>query len=288
MLRAPGEGVQGPLVLLSPREHSQFGRRAARHLPTPDGPERAFAQRTRDQWPWFWGPSPLRIVAASTQSGSMERIQVVLGDGQALFREGTRALLEADGDVEVVGQAGDGRAAVEFVEARRPNLLITEIDLPELDGIAVTRRVKECHPTVGVLILTVHEDEPSVFAALEADVDGYLLKDIEAGRLRQAVRDVHAGETVLHPTIAGQVLQRFRSNRDATQPTADQLTAPERAVLLLASRGLTNREIAQELHVSTRTVQQRLSVAFERLNARSRTEAAIRALQEGIFTLADL
>jgi DNA-binding NarL/FixJ family response regulator len=218
----------------------------------------------------------------------MERIQVVLGDGQALFREGTRALLEADGDVEVVGQAGDGRAAVEFVEARRPNLLITEIDLPELDGIAVTRRVKECHPTVGVLILTVHEDEPFVFAALEADVDGYLLKDIEAGRLRQAVRDVHAGETVLHPTIAGQVLQRFRSNRDATQPTADQLTAPERAVLLLASRGLTNREIAQELHVSTRTVQQRLSVAFERLNARSRTEAAIRALQEGIFTLADL
>ncbi len=217
----------------------------------------------------------------------MSTIRVALIDDHTLFREGTRELLERDGDVEVVGEAADGRAGIELVETLVPDLALIDMEMPEVGGIELTRHIKDAQPDVSVVALTVHDEEPLAFAVLEAGADGYLLKDVDARELLDAVHRVHAGESVLHPVIVRQVLARVREGGD--RPPVDRgLTADERQVLLLATRGMTNREIADELCVSPRTVQQRLTRVFAELKVGSRTEAAIRALQNGLFTLEDL
>jgi DNA-binding NarL/FixJ family response regulator len=226
-------------------------------------------------------------VPRRTTLTGMEPIRVALFDDHTLFRQGTRGLLERDGQVTVVAEAGDGREALELLETVRPDVVVVDIEMPEVGGIEVTRRVKERDPSIGVLVLSVHDEAPIALAILEAGADGYLLKDVESRELLDAVQRVHAGESVLHPAVARHVLSRVRSG--GQQPDAGRaLTGDERRVLLLAARGLTNREIAEQLQVSPRTIQQRLTHAFERLGVGSRTEAAIRALQEGVFTLEDL
>ena len=217
----------------------------------------------------------------------MERIRLVLVDDHTLFREGTRQLLERDGQVVVVGEAGDGREALELIGTLEPDVVLLDIEMPDVDGIEVTRQIRERHPGVGVLVLTMHDEEPLVVAILEAGADGYLLKDVDARELLHAVQRVHAGDSVLHPAVARQVLSRVRLGAEAPAP-GRELTSDEREVLLLAARGMTNREIAEQLQVSPRTVQQRLTHVFARLGVGSRTEAAIRALHDGVFTLEEL
>ena len=217
----------------------------------------------------------------------MASIRVALIDDHTLFRQGTRELLERDMDVEVVGEAADGGAGAELVERAEPDVALVDIEMPELSGIELTRRIKAAQPQVRVVVLTVHDEEPLAYAMLEAGADGYLLKDVDARALLEAIHRVHAGESVLHPVIARQVLARVRTGGQA-RPAEEGLSEEERQVLLLASRGMTNREIADELCISPRTVQQRLTGVFAALGVGSRTEAAIRALQAGMFTLEDL
>ncbi|HEX9889915.1 MAG TPA: response regulator transcription factor [Nitriliruptorales bacterium] len=219
----------------------------------------------------------------------MDPIRVVLADDHALFREGTRELLERDPGIKVVGEAQDGVAVVALVHELEPDVAIVDIEMPGGDGIQATRGIKATHPEVGVLVLTVHDEDPFVFAILDAGAAGYLLKDVHSSELIRAVHALRNGESVLHPVIARKVLERVRAgaDRDAADP---KVHLPERdiEVLRLAARGRTNQEIADELAVSLRTVQLRMTTLFGRLGVGSRTEAVIAGLRAGLFELEEL
>jgi len=147
-------------------------------------------------------------------------IRVIIADDHAVLRDGTRELLQREDDIEVVGEAGDGAAAVALVEDVRPDVAILDIAMPGLNGVEATARIKSAHPEVAVLVLTVHDEDAYVFAILEAGAAGYLLKNVRGAELVEAVRAVMAGESVLHPTIMRKVLGRFRAWRRAAGATS--------------------------------------------------------------------
>lgn len=216
-----------------------------------------------------------------------ERIRVLIADDHALVREGTREILEREDDVEVVGEAADGEQAVELAGRLLPDVAVVDIGMPGVNGIEATRRIKAEHPEIGVLVLTVHDDDPYVYAMLEAGAAGYLLKDVHGSELVGAVRSVRAGEAVLHPAITRKVLGRFRGSGTPGK-AYEPLTDREIEVLRCAARGMSNREIAGELDLSARTVQVHLGRIFKKLRVASRTEAVIHGLRRGWFRLEDL
>jgi DNA-binding NarL/FixJ family response regulator len=215
-------------------------------------------------------------------------IRVVLAEDHTLVRQGTRRLLEDSGRVVVVAEAADGEQAVAAVDQHDPDMVIVDIGLPGLNGIEATRRIKAAHPQVGVIGLTVHDEDQYVFALLEAGAAGYLLKDVEGHELLRAVESVHVGESVLHPSITHKVLSRLsRGGFEPAAPT-DPLSDREHEVLELAARGLPNKEIAARLEVSIRTVETHLSRVFAKLKVGSRTEAVLHGLRRGWFGLETL
>jgi DNA-binding NarL/FixJ family response regulator len=215
----------------------------------------------------------------------MDAIRVVLADDHTLFREGTRGLLEHAGDIEVVGEAGDGETALALIARTRPDIAILDIEMPGMNGIEVTRHLRSSHPEVLVLALTVHDEAPFVFAVLEAGAAGYLIKDVNAHELIEAVRALSRGESVLHPSIARQVLARMRGGDTAGCPAPVALGEGELAVLRCAARGLSNPDIAAELGIGLRTVQWRFRRILEALGATTRMEAIICGLRLGLVTL---
>ena len=220
----------------------------------------------------------------------MSAIKVLIADDHALVREGTRRMLEQEADMQVVGEAGDGEETVELACELKPDVAIVDIAMPKLDGIEATRQIKERCPSVTVLILSAYDDDQFIFSLLEAGAAGYLLKSVRSRELVDAVRSVHAGESVLHPSIAKKVLNRFVSSGgrpEAVKP-ADVLSDREKEILRLATKGLSNADIAKELYLSVRTVQGHLGHIFNKLQVGSRTEAVVRALKEGWVTLDDI
>jgi NarL family two-component system response regulator LiaR len=220
----------------------------------------------------------------------MQEISILLADDHVLVRQGTRELLEREDDMKVVGEAGDGEEAVKLTAELHPHVVIMDIAMPKLNGIEATRSIKEIHPDSAVLILSAYDDDQYVFAILEAGAAGYLLKDVPSQELVEAIRAVHAGESILHPTIARKVVNRFASPRGqaAFATESDRLSEREMEVLKLAARGMTNMEIANELALSVRTVQGHLSNIFSKMQVGSRTEAVILALRMGWFTLEEI
>jgi NarL family two-component system response regulator LiaR len=219
----------------------------------------------------------------------MDTIKILLADDHVLVRQGTRELLEREEDMEVVAEAGDGEEAVRLAASRQPDVAIMDISMPKLNGIEATQQIKARHAGVAVLVLTAYDDDQYIFALLEAGAAGYLLKDVQASELVRAVRAVHQGESVLHPTIARKVINHFAQPVDKRleENILDALTGRELEVLKLAARGMTNREIAQELVISVRTVQVHLSNVFSKMGVGSRTEAVLDALRKGWITLED-
>jgi NarL family two-component system response regulator LiaR len=226
-------------------------------------------------------------------SDTMNKIRVMLVEDHTLVREGTRELLDREEDLQVVAEAGDGEEAVQLAAEYHPDVIIMDIALPNLNGLEATKQIKSAHPTTAVLALTAYDDDQYIFAFLEAGAAGYILKDVSASDLIEAIRTVHAGESVLHPAVARKVANYFA--RRAVSPDAresesyafDRLTKREMEVLKLAAQGLTNREIAGRLTISVRTVQGHLSHIFSKLGVGSRTEAVLYALREGRLTLED-
>jgi len=220
----------------------------------------------------------------------MDTITVLLADDHVLVRQGTRELLEREEDLEVVGEAGDGVEAVELAAELHPDVVIMDIAMPKLSGIDATRRIKATQPDSAVLILSAYDDDQYIFALLEAGAAGYLLKDVPAQELVDAIRAVYVGESVLHPAIARKVINRFASPRHevTTNVESDELSDREMEVLKLAAKGMTNMEIANELSLSVRTVQGHLSNTFSKMQVGSRTEAVIQALGKGWFTLEEV
>ena len=220
----------------------------------------------------------------------MAKIKILIADDHAVVREGTRRILEQDQGLEVVAEAGDGEEAVRLATNLKPDVAIIDIAMPNIDGIEATRQIKALCPDTTVLILTAYDDDQFIFSLLEAGAAGYLLKSVRGRELIDAVRSVHAGESVLHPAIARKILNRFvpSSGKPTKEESLDVLSQREMEVLKLAARGLSNQDIAEELCLSMRTIQGHLGHIFSKLQVSSRTEAVIRALKAGWVTLDDV
>jgi DNA-binding NarL/FixJ family response regulator len=189
--------------------------------------------------------------------------------------------------MEVVGEAGDGEEALQLVAQAKPDIVLMDIAMPKVNGIEATRRIKESHPSVGVIILTAYDNEEFVSAFVKMGAAGYLLKNVEGRQLLNSIRAVYGGESVLHPAIAKRIFRhlQLQMGKPASSEKNQILTQRELAVLELGTRGLSNREIARELFLGIRTVQTHWRNIFNKLGVGSRTEAIIHGLQKGWATL---
>jgi len=217
------------------------------------------------------------------------KINILLADDHAVVREGTKELLEREADLEVIAEASDGREAVQLAIRERPDVVVMDFSMPQMNGIEATRQIKAVAPGIAVLVLTAYDSDQYIFGFLEAGAAGYLLKDVHIDEVIKAIRAVHAGESVLHPAVARRVIDRFVLPAEKRSPhdALDELTEREMDVLKLAAKGMSNRGIAAELVISVRTVQTHLNNVFNKVGVGSRTEAVIYALQKGWITLED-
>jgi len=213
-------------------------------------------------------------------------IRILLAEDHVLVRESLREYLEKDPEFEVIGEAGDGEQMVALTEELQPDIIVADVAMPKLNGIEATKKIKEKNIPVPILILTAYDADQYIFSLLEAGAAGYLLKDISGKELIDSIRRVSKGDSVLHPTVVRKVMERFRNtgkNQDAQY--YGLFTDREIESLELAARGKTNKEIADKLGVSIRTVEAHLGHIFEKLNVSSRTEAVILALKKGWICL---
>jgi DNA-binding NarL/FixJ family response regulator len=210
---------------------------------------------------------------------------VAINDDHPVVRQGLRSFLEAQG-FEVVGEAGDGEAAVRLVEQSRPDVLLTDLVMPGVDGIEAIRRLRAAGSTVGILVLTSFSGAEQVIPAIQAGADGYMLKDAGPAALDGAIRAVVRGEPLLAPEAAAAVMAKVAGEASPAaapvHPDLDRLTAREREVLAGLGRGLSNRQLAAELYVSEKTVKTHVSNLLAKLRLSDRTQAALFAVRVGL------
>jgi DNA-binding NarL/FixJ family response regulator len=220
-----------------------------------------------------------------------EPTRVMLVDDHHMFREGVASLLARAGDIVLIGEAATGEDAIRLAETLLPDIVLMDVKMPGMGGIEATRAIVTCSPHIGVIMLTMFEDDESVFAALKAGARGYVLKDADRGTLMRAIRAVAQGEALLGPSIARRVLEQFSVPTPPTPtPVAPrlapelfgELTPRELEVLRLIAQGLRNRDIAGRLVISEKTVQNHISNIFAKLQVNDRSQAIVRALQGGL------
>jgi DNA-binding NarL/FixJ family response regulator len=212
-------------------------------------------------------------------------IRVVLADDHAVVRKGIREYLEEDTRITVVAEAGDGEAAVAAVKREKPDVAVFDIQMPKLNGLEATARVKQEIPDTAVLILTAYEDDPYIFAALQAGASGYLAKTASPAEICAAVHSIAAGETALSPSVAKKLVARSAGGGTAPAETTGPLTDRELDVVRLASKGMSNKQIGAALSISDRTVQGHLANIYGKLHVTTRTEAVLHALRAKWITL---
>jgi DNA-binding NarL/FixJ family response regulator len=222
-----------------------------------------------------------------TDQIEQQPITVVIADDQRMVRSGFRVILEAEDDITVLGEAGDGAAAVELVRQLSPAVALLDIRMPVLDGLQAARQVIALQPATRVLILTTFDADDYVYEALRAGASGFLLKDAPADQLVTAVRCLAAGDALIDPSITRRLITRFAlaaRHPDGLPPEVNRLTARELDVLRLVARGLSNNEIARELVVEENTVKTHVSRILTKLNLRDRVQAVVLAYETGFIT----
>jgi DNA-binding NarL/FixJ family response regulator len=213
----------------------------------------------------------------------MESIRVLIADDHTLFRDGLRALLASIPDIEVVGQAASGNEALRLAVEHQPDVILMDIQMPDLNGIEATRQILRTSPHIGIIVLTMFQDDDSVFAVMRAGARGYVLKGADQAVLLRAVRAVSNGESLFSPEIAARLMQFFAHQEPASRPELfPELTDREREILSFIADGQTNAEIAEKLVISMKTVRNHVSNIFSKLQVADRAQAAIRAREGGL------
>jgi len=215
----------------------------------------------------------------------MPKIKILVVDDHAIVREGVRMILAKEGDLEVVGEAGDGQQALDLTERAQPDVVIMDISMPGMGGIEATQTIRAKHPEVQVLALTMHEDESYVFQLLRAGAAGYVLKRAAAQDLVQAVRAAAKGEAFLYPSVARKVVEDYlrRVESGEERQRYDGLTTREKEILTLIAQGLSNQQIAEKLFISIKTVQTHRAHILEKLGLHDRTELVRYAIRKGLI-----
>lgn len=209
----------------------------------------------------------------------MTKIRVVLADDHPLTRQGLKAYLEREENIELVGEAADGNQAWELIEKEKPDVALLDIRMPHIDGITLARKVKEAGLAVAVIMLTSYDSQQYVLASLKAGAKGFVLKTTSAGSLMKAIQTVATGSLFLDSEVASVV---------GVEQISEALSPREREVLLSAARGLSSKEVATKLYISERTVQTHLASVYDKLGAHNKTEAMLLALKHGLMTLEEL
>ena len=211
----------------------------------------------------------------------MASIRVLIVDDHAMVRQGIATFIELQDDIELVGEAANGREAIARVEELRPDVVLMDLVMPEMDGVTATREIKARHPGVMVLALTSFVNDAQITPALQAGASGYLLKDLSAEELMHAIRAAHQGETPLAPAVAKKLIADIAAPRGESS-ALDRLTDREREVLALLGRGMSNKEIAAQLSISAKTVKFHVSSILGKLGLADRTQAALFASKHGL------
>jgi DNA-binding NarL/FixJ family response regulator len=217
----------------------------------------------------------------------MKPIRVLIADDHALFREGVNAILKSVPDIEIVGEAGTGQQALALAADLTPDVILMDIQMPDLNGVEATQRILEAQPEAGIIIVTMLEDDDSLFSAMRAGARGYVLKGADKAEMLKSIRAVAAGEALFGPAIAGRLLSFFQDKgrhpkSDATSISFPELTEREREVLACIASGDTNAEIAEQLSISLKTVRNHVSNIFTKLQVANRAQAAIKARDAGL------
>lgn len=224
--------------------------------------------------------------AAST--GDVATIRLLLVDDHILVREGLRRLLELEEDIVVIAGAANGQEALQAACSLRPDVVLMDISMPTVDGIAVTRQIVEELPSVAVIMLTVFRQQQHILRAMRSGARGYLLKSATLEEVAQAIRKVHEGGTFISSELTGELVNEYRRLSDATsvsRPSIHALNETEIEIIRRVATGMNNREIAEQLSYSEKTVKNYLSIVFQKLGIRDRTQAAIFALRQGLIPL---
>ncbi len=214
----------------------------------------------------------------------MDRISVLLIDDHRVVRQGLRDFLELQEDIEVVGEASSGEEGVQLAREFLPDVILMDLVMPGIDGVETTRRIKGVSPSTRVIVLTSFADDDKVFPAIKAGAISYLLKDVSPEELAHAIRAAQRNEAVLHPEVAAKLMQEFSTPRSAEAPV-EQLTEREMDVLRLIARGKSNKEIADSLVISEKTVKTHVSNILSKLHLADRTQAAIYALRQRLVPI---
>ena len=208
-------------------------------------------------------------------------IRVVIADDHAVVREGLRAFLVLQDDIEVVAEAADGEEAVSAIDRFTTDVALVDLVMPRVDGIEAIRRIRAAHPETRVIVLTSFVDEDKMLPAVRAGASGYLLKDVQPQELVEAIRTVHGGGTLLHPAVVEELVREVSRDGERGRPDSP-LTEREREVLALIARGRANKAIAFELGVAEKTVKTHVSNILAKLGLTDRTQAALYAVREGL------
>lgn len=208
----------------------------------------------------------------------MDEIRILLADDHALIRDGLKKILSMESGLKIIGEAANGKEAVEMAREMLPHIILMDINMPVMNGIEAAKLIKSNHPGIGIIALTIHDDDEYVSELIKSGVSGYTLKDINSEELIQTIRKVYDGESVFHPDITMKLLGEFR-RMAGNQKSHPNLTARELEILECVTRGDNNREISRKLFISEKTVKNHLTNIFRKIDVNHRTQAALYALK---------